>query len=209
MLRRYDLATFGSRPTQAHGRLNATRQHHHTPVGCLATGLTKAALLAYQFNNEIQGRSMILKNEVSVINYVGLFALLNAALMLFFNVLAHGFDIDFGSGANIAMLMGASMTTSNQFVSINKRAPNKSEKNKLILGCLLSSAAISATGVAILFFVALGPQGLIEITRFLPRLSTLTWLAIMTAVTLFYYLMLNLSFGWHANRYATKIQLKA
>lgn len=171
--------------------------------------LQKLHLLVYQFNNEIQGRSMTLKNKVSVTKYVGLFALLNAILMLFFNVLAHGFDIDLGSGANIAMLMGASIVTSNQFVTINKRAPDKTEKNKLILGCLLSSVAISVAGVAILIFVALGPQGLTEITRILPRLSILTWLAIMTAVTLFHYLMLNLSFGWHANRYATKIQLKA
>ena len=55
---------------------------------------------------------MTSKNEISVIEYVGFFALLNAALMLFFNVLAHGFDIDLGSGANIAMLMGASIATS-------------------------------------------------------------------------------------------------
>ena len=93
---------------------------------------------------------MTSKNEISVVKYVGLFALLNAALMLFFNVLAHGFDIDLGSGANIAMHMGASIATSNQFVAINKRAPNKTEKNKLILGCLLSSVAISVAGVSIL-----------------------------------------------------------
>ncbi len=142
---------------------------------------------------------MTSKNEISVIKYVGLFALLNAALMLFFNVLAHGFDIDLGSGANIAMLMGASIATSNQFVTINKRAPNKTEKNKLILGCLLSSVAISVAGVAILISVALGPQGLAEITSFLPALSIQTWLIVISAVTLFYYLMLNLSFGWHAN----------
>lgn len=151
---------------------------------------------------------MTSKNEISVIKYVGLFALLNAALMLFFNVLAHGFEIDLGSGANIAMLMAASIVTSNQFVAINKRAPDKTEKNKLILGCLLSSVAISAAGVAILISVALGPQGLVEITRILPALSTQTWLIMIIAVTLFYYLMLSLSFGWHANKLAAKIRSK-
>lgn len=152
---------------------------------------------------------MTSKNEISVVKYVGLFALLNAALMLFFNVLAHGFDIDLGSGANIAMLMGASIATSNQFVAINKRAPNKTEKNKLILGCLLSSVAISVAGVAILISVALGPQGLTEITSILPALSIQTWLIIISAVTAFYYLMLNLSFGWHAKKLAMRIQSKA
>lgn len=151
---------------------------------------------------------MTSKNEVSVAKYVGLFALLNTILMVFFNVLAHGFDIDLGSGANIAMLMGASIVTSNQFVAINKRAPDKTEKNKLILGCLLSSITISAAGVAIFISVALGPQGLTEITSIIPALSTLTWLVIITAVSLLYYLMLNLSFGWHANKTATKSQLK-
>jgi len=149
------------------------------------------------------------KDDVSIIRYVGLFALLHAALMAIFNLIAHGFDIDFGSGANIAMLMGASIITSNQFVAINKRAPKQSEKNKIILGCLLATFAISVVGVLILISVALGFQGLTEISRILPRLSALTWLVIMTAVTLFHYLMLNLSFGWHANKYAKKIQLKA
>lgn len=152
---------------------------------------------------------MTSKTEVSIIKYVGLFALLYAILMAFFNFLAHGLGIDLGSGANIAMLMGASVITSNQFVTINKRAPKRPEKTKIILGCLLSSFAISVAGALILISVALGAQGLTEIMRILPRLSTLTWLVIMAAVTLFHYLMLNLSFGWHANRYATKIQLKA
>lgn len=152
---------------------------------------------------------MASKNEVSVTKYVGLFALLNALLMLFFNVLAHGFDIDLGSGANIAMLMGASIITSNKFVTTNKRAPNKAEKNKLTIGCLISSFAISAAGFAILISVALGPQALTEITTILPALFTLTGLVIITVVTLFYYLMLSLSFGWHANKSAKKIQSKA
>ena len=152
---------------------------------------------------------MTSKNEISVVKYVGLFALLNAALMLFFNVLSHGFDIDLGSGANIAMLMGASIITSNQFVTINKRAPDKREKNKLILGCLISSVAISIAGVAILISVVLGPQGITEITRIVPALSAPTWLIIISAVTSFYYLMLNLSFGWHANKLAMRIQAKA
>ncbi|QUE77464.1 ABZJ_00895 family protein [Stutzerimonas stutzeri] len=152
---------------------------------------------------------MTSKNEIPVVKYVGLFALLNAALMLFFNVLAYGFDIDLGSGANIAMLMGASIITSNQFVAINKRAPDKREKNKLILGCLLSSVAISIAGVAILISVVLGPKGITETTKALPTLSTPTWLIIISAVTAFYYLMLNLSFGWHANKLAMRIQAKA
>jgi len=71
---------------------------------------------------------MASENEVSIIKYVGLFALLYAILMTFINLLAHGFDIDLGSGTNIAMLMGASMVTSNQFVTINKRAPKVREE---------------------------------------------------------------------------------
>lgn len=152
---------------------------------------------------------MTSKNEISVINYVGLFALLNAALMLFFNVLAYGFDIDLGSGANIAMLMGASIITSNEFVTINQRAPDKTEKYNLILGCLLSSVAISIAGVAILISVVLGPQGITEITGIFSALSAPTWLIIISAVTSVYYLMLNLSFGWHANKLAMKIRSKA
>jgi|GEM_PF-634136 len=152
---------------------------------------------------------MTSENKVSTIKYVGLFALLYAILMAFFDLIAHGFDIDLGSGTNIAMLMGAAMVTSNQFVTINKRAPKQPEKNKIVLGCLLSSFVISVVGALLLIIIALGPQGLAEITRILPKLSALTWLVIMAAVTLFHYLMLNLSFGWHANRYAKKIQLKS
>ncbi|WP_217474743.1 ABZJ_00895 family protein [Stutzerimonas stutzeri] len=209
MLRRYGLASFGSRPAKTHGRLNAAHTSIITPL--LVT--SQLNLQKLNFRLPIQKchtrTSMTSKNEISITKYVGLFALLNAILMIFFNSLAHGFDIDLGSGANIAMLIGASMITSNQFVTINKRAPDKAEKNKLILGCLLSSIAMSIAGVAILISVALGPQGLTEITRILPKLSTLTWLVIIGAVTLIHYLMLNLSFGWHANKLASKIQSKA
>lgn len=179
-------------------------------IGCSATRPTKAALFSLvNFTNLYKDVLMTTNNEVPIIKYVGFFALLYAILMTFFNLLAHGFDIDLGSGTNIAMLMGASVVTSNQFVTINKRAPKKQEKNKLILGCLLSAFSISVVGVLILISIALGTQGLAEIIRIFPRLSALMWLIIMASVTLFHYLMLNLTFGWHANRYAKKIQLKA
>lgn len=149
---------------------------------------------------------MTSNDNISIGKYVGLFALLYALTMALFNILAHGFDIDLGPGANIAILMAASMVTSNQFATINRRAPRKAEKTKIILGCLLSSFAISAFGVLTLTFIAVGIQETMEITSILPQLSTLTWLVIVTAVTLFHYLVLNLSFGWHATKYASKIQ---
>jgi len=129
--------------------------------------------------------------------------------MALFNILAHGFDIDLGSGANIAILMGASVVTSNQFVTTNKRAPREAEKKNLIFGCLLSSFAISISGALILISIFLDIQDLLEIARILPELLGFTWLAILAAITLFHYLVLNLSFGWHANRHATKLQLKS
>lgn len=147
-------------------------------------------------------------NEVSTKKYIGLFTLLYASIMTLFNILLHGFDVDLGSGANTVMLMAASLITSNKFVTINKRAPKKAEKNKLIFGCLLSSFAISILGVIILISIALGAQGFTGITRTLPKLPALAWLTILIAVTLLYYFMLNLSFGWYANRYATKISTK-
>lgn len=152
---------------------------------------------------------MTSNDNVSIGKYVGLFTLLQIFLMALFSVLYHSLDIDLGSSTNIAMLMAAAIVTSNQFVTKNKRAPRKTEKNKLVLGCILSSFSISALGALALILIFFGPQGFSEIKGILPQLSALTWLAIFAVVTFIHYLALNLSFGWYANRTASKIVSKA
>jgi hypothetical protein len=143
-------------------------------------------------------------NSVGTKRYIVLFSLTYAGLFALVNVLAHGFNIDIGSGANIGMFIGASSATAIWFVNANKRAPSGPEKKKLIWGCLASSFAISIAGASLVVYIVFGGQGLTEILALLGALHFAIWLLILFAVTLLYYWLLRLTFGWQANMFAKK-----
>jgi hypothetical protein len=140
----------------------------------------------------------------SVMKYILFFSAIYAGFMICVNILVHVFNIDIGSGANIAMLIGAGYGAAIKFVQDTKRPPSKYEKRLLSFGCLVSSFLISLVGVAIIIPLALGSSGLAELKQLLNELSITASLLIPVFIGLLYYAILNTLFGWAANKYAAK-----
>ena len=144
------------------------------------------------------------EDRVNLKKYILIFSAIYAGIFVFVNVLLHGFNIDVGSGANMAMLIGAGYGSAINFVNDNERAPDKKESNILALLCFLSTAVISIFGTFILtLFVMSGAEaeGLKEL---LSSLSPVIWIIIASVIGFFYFLILKLIFGWGANKYASK-----
>jgi hypothetical protein len=131
------------------------------------------------------------------------FAAIYSGAMLLVNILAFGFDLDLGSGANMGMLFAAGYGSAIKFVTDNKRAPDAAEKRKLVLGSLIIAWLISCVGVAASMVVhgEEASRGLMEVLRQIPAIA---WILILSAVTLVYYLLLSLMYGWAARKYAEK-----
>jgi peptidoglycan biosynthesis protein MviN/MurJ (putative lipid II flippase) len=144
------------------------------------------------------------KNNISLIRYIALFSVIYAALMLLFNAVVYGFNIDIDSSANIAMLLGASYGTIARFVSEQKRTPNTLEKRKLIWGSILSSFIVSLAVVATVLTILGNPEAWDELNQLIHQLSIPIWLGIIAFVTLLYYIVLNLVYGWGAKQFAKK-----
>jgi hypothetical protein len=144
-------------------------------------------------------------NNISVIRYIALFSAVYAGLMLLLNAFVYGFNIDIGSSANIAMLLGAAYGAIIKFVSDQKRMPSKSEKQKLIWGCILSSFAISLAIVATVLISMVSPSAWEELKDLLHQISIPVWLGIFLLVTLLYYAVLNFIYGWGAKQLAKKL----
>ncbi|MDP4537476.1 ABZJ_00895 family protein [Alkalimonas collagenimarina] len=144
------------------------------------------------------------QEDVNIKRYVFVFSGYYAAFMCVINVLAYGFDIDLGSSANMAILIGSGYAAAIKFVVELGRAPSAKERRLLSLGCLLSSFIISALGVLIVIPVVLGSGAWEEISELFKTLSPLVWIAITLVIGLLYYFVLTLIFGWMAKKHATK-----
>lgn len=144
-------------------------------------------------------------NNISVIRYIALFSAVYAGLMLLLNAVVYGFNIDIGSSANIAMLLGAAYGAIIKFVSDQKRTPSQSEKRKLIWGSILSSFAVSLAIVATALISMASPSVWGELKQLLHQVSIPVWLGIFLLVTLLYYAVLNFIYGWGAKQLAKKL----
>jgi hypothetical protein len=141
--------------------------------------------------------------SASLNRYWMTFAAIYGGAMLLVNVLVHGFDLDLGSGANLAMLFAAGYGTAIKFVTDNKRAPDAAEKRKLALGSLAIAWLLSIFAV-VLMVIGLGEDVSRELFEVLQKVPAVVWILIVSVITLLYYLLLNLMYGWGARRYAAK-----
>ena len=144
------------------------------------------------------------KEEVNLKKYFLIFSGYYFVFMAVINILAHGFDIDLGSGANIAMLMSAGYGAAIKFVTDVGRHPSTKEKRLLSLGCLTASFLISALVFIIAIPVAIGVGVFEGISAIFSSISPAIWLGIFTVVGLLYYFALSIIFGWGARKYAEK-----
>nr|WP_315493757.1 ABZJ_00895 family protein [uncultured Rhodoferax sp.] len=145
--------------------------------------------------------------RTSLGRYWVIFALIYAGVMLLVNVVTHGFNIDLGSGANVAMLFAAGYGSAIKFVNDNKRAPDAVEKRKLIWGSFSISIAISIVAMFVLSMI-LGEESWREFIQFLHEVPVIVWTITIPVITLLYYFLLSFMYGWGARKYAEKATAK-
>jgi len=144
-------------------------------------------------------------NSSQIKNYLILFLLIYTSLTTALILISYIFDFDPGSGGNIGITIGASFYTSFKFVNEHKRAPNKYEKNYLVWGCLAILIIVSLLAAGLYISIVAGPEGFQELLDLYNELPGSIWIGIYFGVTLFLYVLLNLSFGWQARKIAAKL----
>ena len=142
---------------------------------------------------------------VSVTGYVFIFSAIYAGLMVLVQILVHAFDIDLGSGANSGMLVGAGLGAMMKFVNDHKRPPIKSEKRRLIWLSILSCFGVSVLVGAIALFIVGGSAAFSEISELVGTLPIAAWVGILFGVTILYYVMLRINYGWGARFYYKRL----
>ncbi|MBJ8419031.1 ABZJ_00895 family protein [Acinetobacter courvalinii] len=103
------------------------------------------------------------------------------------------------SGSSIICLISGGSCAAAFFVKDYQRIPEPSEKKALVWGCFFASIIISiiATIISIMIFPETAP--------FLAAIAELPiwiWLFAISFTALLHYLVLSLSFGWMAKRFA-------
>jgi len=144
------------------------------------------------------------QDEVKIKKYVLIFSGYYIVLMSALNILAHGFDIDLGSSADLGILIGSAYAAAIKFVTESGRAPSTREKRLLSLGCLFSSFVLSFSLALVVIPVAGGPEAMEELSELFSALSPIIWISIIVVIGLLYYFLLNMIFGWGARKYAEK-----
>ena len=142
-----------------------------------------------------------------LVPYLLTFAGYYAAIITVMNVIIHGFGVDIEFSGNMAMLFGAGIGAASKFIKDNKRIPNKSEKWRLSLGCLMISFMISILCSAVVIPIVLGDSAVSDIGAMISSISPVIWLVIISVVSAIYYLALNLIFGWLSKKMEPKVLL--
>jgi len=103
------------------------------------------------------------------------------------------------SGSSVICLMSGGCCAASFFVKDYQRIPEPSEKKTLVWGCFFASIIISiiATIVSLMIFSEIAPflEAIIELPIWI-------WIFALSFTALIHYLVLSLSFGWIAKRFA-------
>ncbi|HPF77694.1 MAG TPA: ABZJ_00895 family protein [Alphaproteobacteria bacterium] len=129
--------------------------------------------------------------EINLYRYGLIFMAVYAVIILLANVVLSFIDAEVGSGLNIGILIGSVTAVSYKFAVDQGRKPVRKEKLLISLFCLIGAFAVSLIGALIVS----GIQN-ISISDILQGYSP-TLLAIsMVIVSIIYYGMIYLTFGW-------------
>ena len=121
-----------------------------------------------------------------VLKSLGAFSCSYAAALVVLLVVTTFFEIDLGTGGNIAAVVAAGMLAGTKFANIVKRIPDKSERTKLTLGCLVVSFAISFL-LAALITLALPAEIQNSTWQALASLPVVFFLGAIVFVTVLYF----------------------
>ena len=131
--------------------------------------------------------------------YCIFFALAYGALLALVNIAIAVFNIEVGSALNIASLVAAIYISAYKFAKEQDRIPEKTEKKKIAVGCLLTAYAISLI-IAIITALLSG----LSFTALFQGISPVMLFMSIVIVTIIYLTAIYLSYGWFV-RIALKI----
>lgn len=146
----------------------------------------------------IKGVTEECQGDVNLKKYLLRFFLIHIALMVLLGFVSSVLNIDFGSGMSVVILMCSAMYTVGAFIQDNKRAPNQSEKNKLVWYSFFILLGLSMIIGASLLLPLIAHVGL---TSLLDDIGTLIFSSLfflfLIAIQI---ILLYLCYGWLANK---------
>lgn len=141
--------------------------------------------------------------KVDLRKHIVVFAVIYTALNLLIMGGMYIFDIDNGNSMNMPMLIASALFASNLFIKDNSRRLEKIEIRKLSFFSMLCAFLGSIFTYILVFYFDpnLSIDTLNELLKLLP---TAVWVAIVLFVSVFYYFVLVLSYGWLTNKVFSK-----
>lgn len=139
--------------------------------------------------------------NVTIRRYLRLFAFVYFCASIVGDLLIIYFEIDRNIGLSLGMLMASAFITGAKFVMDKKRCPEKEERQKLIWGSLLLSIVISVIVPLLMIYVNVGLEGIKSLAALL-AIPQLYWIIAVAIMTLVYWIVLTLSYGWGVKKFA-------
>ena len=132
--------------------------------------------------------------------YIFIFSTVYIILSILLLILLNFIDLP-NTTIAIVSIMAAAIFTVQSFVKEQSRAPDTSEKNQLVWGCLISTIAIGSLLSVIPLIVSADIDSLNNVLRNVLDVIPL-WLLILSIfiAILIQYLILKFSFGYFANK---------
>ncbi len=138
-----------------------------------------------------------MENQVKIGKYVILYGILHFLILLGAELFFAFFEIESNSGMSVGAIIGSAMFVAIKFIKDNKRPPNKEEKYNLVLMSLLASWIVSFLLLGI-FAIIFGQLALI--IDFVNSINIFVLLGIFMFVSVLYFLVLLLSYGFLARK---------
>jgi len=142
--------------------------------------------------------------DVNVFKYAMRFSIAYFLLLLLLAVILTLLNIDGNTGGSIGALLGAVAIVVHKFVDDNERAPNKTEKRKLVWLSYFLSLLVSGLLFSLVILLLEGTSGFVFLASIFSQLGSLITIGIIIFVSFIY--LMALSFGYGS---LAKIHIKA
>ncbi|MES9856907.1 MAG: ABZJ_00895 family protein [Sedimenticola sp.] len=146
-----------------------------------------------------------MEQNAGVGKYIFRFGLVHLAILVGLSIVFTILEIESNSGVTIAALIGAAAAAVSKFIQDNKRAPNSSEKTKLVWLSYLVSWVVSLALAGIFFYLSNEGGQLIEAMK---SIDLAIIIGIVALVSVFYLGALSLAYGYMARKQFDGMQKK-
>jgi len=134
-----------------------------------------------------------------VLVFLGVYALLTAAVVAFVELTG----IELNSGVNMGVAIASAMAAGQKFVKDHGRLPSKSERHRLTAASVLWSLLLSSAALGAWFWIAGAWGELVELVNSLG--GTVVAISVLVALIV-YCLVLWISYGWLLRKVAGQVK---